>query len=63
MCKLVLKLCEDTEILQMIRRLLVITNSAINPFVYAILKRDIKDEVKKLNVLCRKENMSLDTKL
>ena len=63
MCKIVLKLCEDTEILQMIRRLLLIANSAINPFVYAFLKRDIKDEVKKLKVLCRKENMSLDTKL
>ncbi|KAL9964657.1 hypothetical protein ACROYT_G028331 [Oculina patagonica] len=66
MCKNVLKLCEDTEILQMIRRLLLIANSAINPFAYAFLKRDIKEEVKKLCenklcVICRKRNFELNT--
>ena len=49
MCKNVLKLCEDTEIFQMIRRLFLIANSAANPFVYAYLKRDIKEEVNKKN--------------
>ena len=53
MCKNVLKLCEDTEILQMIRRLLLIANSAINPFAYSFLKRDIKAEVNKVCVFCK----------
>ena len=62
MCKNVLKLCEDTEILQMIRRLLLIANSAINPFAYAFLKRDIKEEVKQVFVMtCRKRNFELNT--
>ena len=55
MCKNVLKLCDDTEIIQMIRRLMLIANSAINPFVYTFLRRDIKEEVKKLKLSCRKE--------
>lgn len=55
MCKNVLKLCDDTEILQMIRRLLLIANSAMNPFVYTFLRKDIKEEVKKLKLFCRKE--------
>ena len=62
MCKNVLKLCEDTEVLQMIRRLFLIANSAVNPFAYAYLKRDIKEEVNsKINVLCRKRNLELNT--
>ena len=60
MCKHVLKLCEDTEILQMIRRLLLIANSAINPFAYAFLKRDIKVEVKKVCVFWRKQNLEVN---
>ena len=58
MCKNVLKLCEDTEIFQMIRRLFLIANSAANPFVYAYLKRDIKEEVnRKIAVFFRKGNL------
>ena len=58
MCKNVLKLCEDTEIFQMIRRLFLIANSAVNPFVYAYLKRDIKEEVnRKIAVFFRKGNL------
>ena len=60
MCKHVLKLCEDTEILQMIRRLLLIANSAINPVVYAFLKRDIKEEVKRNCMFCRKRNLEVN---
>ncbi len=60
MCKHVLKLCKDTEILQMIRRLLLIANSAINPFAYAFLKRDIKVEVKKTCMFCRKRNFEVN---
>lgn len=63
MCKHVLKLCEDTEILQMIRRLLLIANSAINPFAYAFLKRDIKMEVKKICAFCRKRKMEVNMQL
>jgi len=63
MCKNVLKLCEDTEIFQMIRRLFLIANSAVNPFAYAYFKRDIKEEVKrKTNVFCRKRNLELNVK-
>jgi len=62
MCKNVLKLCEDTEMFQMIRRLFLIANSAVNPFAYAYFKRDIKEEVKrKINVFCRKRNLELST--
>jgi len=62
MCKNVLKLCKDTEIFQMIRRLFLIANSAVNPFAYAYFKRDIKEEVKrKINVFCRKRNLELNT--
>jgi len=62
MCKNVLKLCEDTEVFQMIRRLFLIANSAVNPFAYAYFKRDIKEEVKrKMNVFCRKRNLELST--
>ena len=61
MCKNVLRLCEDTEIFQMIRRLFLIANSAVNPFAYAYLKRDIKEEVnRKVNVFCRKRNLELN---
>jgi len=61
MCKNVLKLCKDTEILQMIRRLFLMANSAVNPFAYAYLKRDIKQEVKrKINLFCRKRNLELN---
>ena len=61
MCKNVLKLCEDTEIFQMTRRLFLIANSAVNPFSYAYLKRDIKEEVnRKINVFCTKRNLELN---
>ena len=61
MCKNVLKLCEDTRLFQMIRRLFLIANSTVNPFVYAYLKRDIKEEVnRRVNVLCRKRNVELN---
>ena len=61
MCKNVLKLCKDTEIFQMIRRLFLIANSAVNPFAYAYFKRDIKEEVKRrINVFCRKRNLELN---
>jgi len=61
MCKNVLKLCKDTEIFQIIRRLFLIANSAVNPFAYAYLKRDIKEEVKrKANAFCRKRNLELN---
>lgn len=43
--------CRDSFELALISRLLMVTNSAINPFIYAFLKEDIKREVKKL--LCR----------
>ena len=56
----VLKLCEDTEILRMIRRLLLIANSAINPLAYAFLKRDIKEEVKRNCMFCRKRNLEVN---
>ena len=61
MCKNVLKLCEDTEIFQMIRRLFLIANSAVNPFVYAYLKRDIKEEVNRIiTVFVRKRTFELN---
>ena len=61
MCKNVLKLCEDTKMFQMIRRLFVIANSTVNPFVFAYLKRDIKKEVnRRVNVLCRKRSLELN---
>ena len=61
MCKNVLKLCEDTEIFQLIRRLFLIANSAVNPFVYTYLKRDIKEEVnRKITVFIRKRNLELN---
>ena len=63
MCKNVLKLCEDTEIFQMIRRLFLIANSAVNPFVYAYLKRDIKEEVnRKISVFFTKGNLEQNAK-
>lgn len=43
--------CSVSFELTLISRLLMVTNSAINPFIYAFLKEDIKREVKKL--LCR----------
>lgn len=43
--------CSVSFELTLISRLLMLTNSAINPFIYAFLKEDIKREVKKL--LCR----------
>ena len=56
-----MKLCEDTRMFQMIRRLFLIANSTVNPFVYAYLKRDIKEEVnRRVNVLCRKRNVELN---
>ena len=62
MCKNVLKLCKDKEIFQMIRRLFLIANSVVNPFAYAYLKRDIKQEVKrKINLFCSKRNLELNT--
>ena len=58
MCKNVLKLCEDTEIFQLIRRLFLIANSAVNPFVYAYPKRDIKVEVNRIiTVFIRKTKL------
>ena len=61
MCKNVLKLCEDTEIFQMIRRLFLIANSAVNPFAYAYLKRDIKEEIKrKIPAFIKKGNLELN---
>ena len=43
--------CNVSFELTLTSRLLMVTNSAINPFIYAFLKEDIKREVKKL--LCR----------
>ena len=61
MCKNVLKLCEDTEIFQIIRRLFLIANSAVNPFGYAYLKRDIKEEIKrKINLFCGNRILELN---
>ena len=61
MCKNVLKLCEDTEIFQMIRRLFLIANSTVNPFAYAYLKRDIKEEIKrKIPAFFKKGNLELN---
>jgi len=45
--------CRDSFELALVSRLLMVTNSAINPFIYAFLKEDIKREVKKL--LCRRK--------
>ena len=61
-CKTFFKLCKDAEILQMIQRLFLIANSAVNPFAYAYLKRDIKEEVKsKIYAgLCRKRNLEMN---
>ena len=53
--------CKDTKVLQMIRRLFLIANSAVNPFAYAYFKRDIKEEVnRKVNVFCRKRSLELN---
>ena len=61
MCKNVLKLCEDTEIFQIIRQLFLIANSAVNPFAYAYLKRDIKEEMKRnINLFCRNRILELN---
>ena len=60
-CKTFFKSCKDAEVLQMIRRLFIIANSAVNPFAYAYFKRDIKKEVKsKICVLCRKRKLKLN---
>ncbi|XP_022789325.1 probable G-protein coupled receptor No9 [Stylophora pistillata] len=40
--------CQVTFEVVLISRLLMIINSAINPFIYALLKEDIKQEVKKI---------------
>lgn len=40
--------CQVTFEVVLTSRLLMITNSAINPFIYALLKEDIKQEVKKM---------------
>ena len=59
-CKTFFKSCENAEILQMIHRISLIANSAVNPFAYAYFKRDIKEEVRrKINVLCRKRKWEL----
>ena len=60
-CKTFFESCKDAEVLQMIQRLFLIANSAVNPFAYAYFKRDIKEEVKgKLYVLCRITNLELN---
>lgn len=40
--------CRDSFELALISRLLMVLNSAINPFIYAFLKEDIKRELKKM---------------
>lgn len=60
-CKTFFKSCKDAKVLQMIRRLFLIANSAVNPFAYAYFKRDIKEEVKsKIYVICRKRKLELN---
>jgi len=52
---------KDTEILRIIQQLCLIANSAVNPFAYAYLKRDIKEEViRTVCVLCRKRNLKMN---
>ena len=49
--------CSVSFELTLTSRLLMVTNSAINPFIYAFLKEDIKREVKKL--LCRHKSSTV----
>lgn len=44
---------EEAEVLWFLLRLLYVLNSAVNPFAYAFLKHDIKEELKKLAVTGR----------
>lgn len=39
--------CPNSSDIELSSRLLMVTNSAINPFIYALLKEDIKREVKR----------------
>ena len=40
--------CELTDEFHHVRKLLLIANSAVNPFPYAFIKRDINKEFKKM---------------
>jgi len=42
------KLCDYPFELELVQELVLIANSAFNPFAYALLKQDIKKEVKQL---------------
>lgn len=47
-CCDIFKLCDSPFELDFVQELLLIANSAFNPFAYALLKQDIKKEVKQL---------------
>ena len=44
----ILKLCAAPRALALVKKLLLVANSAFNPFVYGFLKQDVKKEVKQL---------------
>ena len=44
----VFKLCAASENLKNVFHVLFIMNSAVNPLVYAVLKTDMKNELKKM---------------
>ena len=44
----VFKLCVASESLKKVIQIVFIVNSAVNPLVYAVLKKDIKNELKKM---------------
>ena len=44
----VFKLCVASESLKKVIHIIFITNSAVNPLVYAVLKKDMKNELKKM---------------
>ena len=46
----VFKLCVAFENLKKVIRVIFIMNSAVNPLVYAVLKKDTKNELKKIVV-------------
>lgn len=46
----VFKLCVASETLKRVIHVLFIMNSAVNPLVYAVLKKDMKDELKRMAV-------------
>ena len=47
-CCNIFKLCDSPFELELVQELVLIANSAFNPFAYALLKQDIKKEVKQL---------------